>query len=251
MKKLVMSVLSKQHHDGADKQGRERQQTENCRDEDAPDRQRHAHQGHAPAARLQDRRHVVQATHREGHDEHRQGHEHQQDAPIGSRCALHDCLRWIERPACACRTAGHKEAGNQDDDRQQVDPVAEHVQEREHHVTRTAHQRDQVISKTTQEQGGQQIDHHDHAVHGDELVIILGIDKRKLVRETELQAHHRRQAKCNQANEDRSNAVLNGNDLVILAPDVLGNECLRIVVFLFVITIGDCNVRHRPDPIAC
>ena len=47
------------------------------RHEDAPHRQRHAHQRHAAAARLQHRRDVVQAAHRERDDEDRERDEHQ------------------------------------------------------------------------------------------------------------------------------------------------------------------------------
>ena len=39
--------------------------------------------------------------------------------------------------------------------------------------------------------------------------------------------------------KNSQNAILNRNDLVVLAPDVFRNKCLRIVVFDFVVTIGD------------
>ncbi len=58
-----------QHHDRSDEQRRECKQAENRRDEDAPDRERHSHQRHAATARLEHRRDIVQAAHREGDDE--------------------------------------------------------------------------------------------------------------------------------------------------------------------------------------
>ena len=70
-------VRSSSHHDGADNRARESEQAENGRDENAPDRQWHAHQRHALAARLQHGRDVVQPAHRERDNEYGQRHEHQ------------------------------------------------------------------------------------------------------------------------------------------------------------------------------
>jgi hypothetical protein len=36
---------------------------------------------------------------------------------------------------------------------------------------------------------------------------------------------------------------------MILAPDIFGDECGRIVVLYFMIPIGNCNVRHQ-NPLA-
>jgi len=55
----------------------------------------------------------------------------------------------------------------------------------------------------------------------------------------ELQPHHCGQDQGDNADEDRRDAVLHRDDLVVLAPDVLRNERLRIVMFDFVIAIGD------------
>ena len=75
-----------------------------------------------------------------------------------------------KRPACTRRTSRHEKADNQDDDRQRVDPDAQHVHEREYHIPRTELQRNKVIAESTEEQRRQQVDHHDHAVRRDELV---------------------------------------------------------------------------------
>ena len=39
--------------------------------------------------------------------------------------------------------------------------------------------------------------------------------------------------------------VLDRDDLVVLAPDVLADERLRVVSDLFVIAVGDCNESHQ------
>ncbi len=110
------------------------------------------------------------------------------------------------------------------------------------------HQRNQVVAEAAQEQCREQVDHHDHAVHGDELVIILRVNKRECVGEAQLQAHHRRQAQRDQTDKDGRHAVLDGDDLVVLAPDVLGYERLRIVMLDFMVTVCNCNVSH-PVPL--
>ena len=79
---------------------------------------------------------------------------------------------------------GHEEARHQEQHGEQVDPVAHHVDVREHHVAGAHHQRDQVVAETSQEQRGEQVDHHDHAVHGDVLQVGRRRDERERVRET-------------------------------------------------------------------
>src|SRR5690606_22857744 len=197
------------------------------------------------AARLQYGRDVVQPAHRERNDEHGERDQHENDAPVDSGRAASDGLRRIQGPAGARRAARHEETRQQDDHREQVETVAQHVHVREHHVPRAEHQRDQVVAKAAEEQRGQQVDHHDHAVHGDELVIALRGDEGEVVGETELQPHHHRQAERYDSDEDCSGCVLDCDDLVVLAPYVLGYEGLRIVVLYLVITIGDCYVCHQ------
>ena len=226
-------------------QRREGQQAEDRRHEDAPHRQRHAHQRHAAAARLQHRGHVVEAAHRERDDEDRERREHADDAPAVARRARRDRLRRIQRPAGARRTARHEEPGDEHQHREQVEPEAQHVQVREHHVPRAAHQRDEVVAETAEEQRGQQVDHHDHAVHGDVLVIVLRRDERERVGEAQLQAHQHRHHQRDQADADRDQRVLDRDDLVILAPDVLADERLGIVQRVLVVAICDCDECHR------
>ncbi len=108
-----------------------------------------------------------------------------------------------------------------------------------------AHQRDQVIAKTAEQQGSEQVNHHDHAVHGDGLVILVRRNERKGVGEAELQAHRQAQHQSNQAHRDGSQAVLYGNDFVVLAPDVLGDKCLGIMQVLLVVTVCNCNISHQ------
>ncbi len=214
----------KQHHHAGDEQRGERQQREDRGHEDAPDGQRHPHQRHALGARLQHRGHVVQATHRRSDDEDQQRHQHQDDAPVVAGRAGQDRLRRIQRPASAGRPARHEEAGQQHDHRQQVDPEAQHVQEREHHVARADHQRDQVVAEAAEKQRGQQIDHHDHAVHGHVLVVRVRVDEIEATGKAQLHPHQVRQHDADQPHDDGDDRVLHRNHLVVLAPDITRPE---------------------------
>ena len=64
------------HHDRAHKECRKGKQRKNGGNENTPDGERHAHQGHAPGSRLKNRDHVVQAAHRKANDENRQRRQH-------------------------------------------------------------------------------------------------------------------------------------------------------------------------------
>jgi hypothetical protein len=206
-----------QHHHAGDEQRREGQQRHDGGGEDAPHRQRHAHQRHPPRPPLQHGDDVVQPAHGEADDEQDQRAEHQQDAPVApARRARQDRLRRIQGPAGPGRPAGNEEPGHQHQHRQQVDPVAEHVDIGEHHVPRAQHQRDQVVAEATQEQRRQQVDHHDHPVHGDELVIAVGVDEGEVVREGQLQPHHPGQDQRHEADRQRGAGILHGDDLGVL-----------------------------------
>ena len=150
-----------------------------------------------------------------------------------ARRAGQDRLRRIERPAGAGRPAGREEARHQHQHGEQIDPVAQHVDIGEHHVARADHQRDQVVAEAAEEQRGQQIDHHDHAVHGDELVIGLGRDEGEGAGEAELQPHQPGQHQRHQADADRGAAILDGDDLGVLREDVFRPPAMRMVEFDF------------------
>ena len=121
---------------------------------------------------------------------------------------------------------GDEEAREQHDDREQVDPEAQHVHVREHHVPGAAHERNQVVAEPAEEQRRQQVDDHDHAVHGHELIIVVRRDEAEGVREADLQPHQQRQHERDEPDADRHAAVLDRDDLVVLAPDVLLDERL-------------------------
>ena len=178
-----------QHHNGRHQQGREGEQTQHGGHEDAPHAQGQPHHGQAAAAVLQHGDHIVQAPHGEGHDEHRQGNQHQHDAHIMARRSGHGGLGRIEGPACPGRPAADEETGQQNQHRQQIDPVTEHIHEREHHIPRPAHKGDQIIAEAAEEQRREQVDHHDHPVHGHGLIVETGVDEVHRVREAQLQAH--------------------------------------------------------------
>ncbi len=112
---------------------------------------------------------------------------------VGLLMSVYAALRWIKSPACAGRTTWYKKARHEQQNCAQIDPVTDHVEVGKDHVSRATHQRDQVITEPAQKQGRQKIDHHDHAVHGDELQVTVGIDKRESMWKPQLQAHHYRQ----------------------------------------------------------
>ena len=79
---------------------------------------------------------------------HRQRRQHGDDAPIGARRSGKNGLWRIERPAGA-GDAAH--AGpiteEQNHNGKQIDVVADHVDEREHHVACSKHQRNQIVAE--------------------------------------------------------------------------------------------------------
>ncbi len=221
--------LVERHHDCADEQGGKREQREDGGHEDAPHRQRQTHHRHAARTPLQHGHDVVEPAHREADDEERERNEHQDDSPIRPRGSRQNGLRRIQGPARAGGAAGHEEARHQQQHSEQIDPVAHHVDIGEHHVARADHQRNEVVAEASQEQRGEQVDHHDHAVHRDVLQVGGRRDEREHVRETELQPHDSRQHQRHQPHGNRGDRVLNGDDLGVLAPDVFADEGLRMV----------------------
>ena len=224
-----------QHHDRGDEQRRESQQRHHGSRENAPHRQGHAHQRHAARARLQHRHHVVQPAHGEADDEQDQRGQHENDAPVLPGGAGEDRLRRVQRPAGAGRPARHEEGRRQHHDCEQVDPVTQHVHIGEHHVPGADHQRDKVVAEASQEQCREQVDHHDHAVHGDELEILIGIDKGECAGKSQLQPHQPRQHQGHQPDRRRRQRVLDGDDFGVLRKDVLRPPALGVI---------ELNLRH-------
>ena len=195
---------------------------------------------------LQHRDDIVQAAHGEADDEQDQRDEHQDDAPVlAAGRAGQDGLRRVERPAGAGRPAGREEARHQHQHGEQVDPVAQHVDIGKHHVARADHQRDQVVAEAAEEQRGQQVDHHDHAVHGDELVVGFGVMKAKVPGKPS----------CRRISQDSTSAtrpmaiavprILDGDDLGVLREDVLRPPALRMVELDFRDFGGrDCHLHQ-------
>src|SRR5690606_21990008 len=132
----------------------------------------------------------------------------------------------------------NKEAGQQDDDREQIKPETQHVEEGEHHIPRSTHQWHKIVSESSQEKRCQQVDHHDHAVHGHSLIIKGWFKKADGVRKTNLQSHQNGKAQCDQSHKDCSSTILDGDYLVILTPDVFGDKAVRIMKRMRIILIG-------------
>ena len=158
---------------------------------------------------------------------------------VRSGRAVQDGLRRVQGPAGAGRPAGHEEARDQQQHGQQVEPVAEHVHVREHHVAGADHQRDQVVAEPAQEQRREQVDDHDHPVHADQLQVGARGDEGDTPREPELQPHEPREHQRHQPDRDRGHRVLDRDHLRVLAPDVLADEGLRVV------ELGLADLRSR------
>ncbi|MCY1392156.1 hypothetical protein D9M71_70180 [compost metagenome] len=79
-------------------------------------------------------------------------------------------------------------------------------------------------------------------MHGHRLVVGAGVHELQAAGEADLHAHQAGQHQGDQADEDRGQRILDGNDLVVLAPDVAGQETLRLVQ-----DIGFCmlDMGHR------
>ncbi|MGY4336676.1 hypothetical protein ACVWW3_001582 [Bradyrhizobium sp. LM2.9] len=237
-------TVEQQHH-RANEQRRECQQRHNGGGEDAPHRQGQTHQGHAAGARLQHGHHVIQPAHGEADDEQDQGGQHEHDAPFLSGRAGENRLRRVQRPAGAGGAAGHEEGRSQHQDREQVDPVTQHVHIGEDHVPCSDHQRDQVVAEASEEQCGKQIDHHDHAVHGDELEVLVGIDEGEGAGKSQLQSHQPRQHQGHETDGRGCKRVLDGDDLGVLRKDVLRPPAFRMVELDF----RHFGRRNACDPI--
>ncbi len=79
-------------------------------------------------------------------------------------------------------------------------------------------------------------------MHSDKLQVSTGVDEVKGVREPQLQPHQAREYECHQPNKYGSNPILDGNDFMILTPDIFGNKSLRIVHFVWL--VGNCHMLH-------
>src|SRR3954447_6539960 len=68
-------------------------------------------------------------------------------------------------------------------------------------------------------------------MHGDELVIALGINKGEAAREPKLQPHQPRQHEGNHSDQHCRERVLDSDDLSVLAKDVLREPAFRMIKF--------------------
>ncbi|MNE46670.1 hypothetical protein D3C80_1410200 [compost metagenome] len=69
-------------------------------------------------------------------------------------------------------------------------------------------------------------------MHGHRLIIGAGVHELDAAGEAQLHAHQAGQDQGDQADEDSRQGILNGYDLVVLAPDITGQEALGLVQLL-------------------
>ena len=234
----------KQHHHRGNEQRRESEERHDGGREDAPHGQRQTHQRHAARARLQCRHHIIQPTHGEADDEKDQGDKHQDDAPVlPAGRAGENRLRWVQGPAGAGGPARCEKARGQHQNGEQINPIAQHVHIGENHVPGADHQRDKVVAEASKEQSCEQEDHHDHAVHGDELEVLVRVDERKRSGKSQLQSHHPRQHQGHEPNCRRCQRVLDGDDFGVLRKDISGPPAFGMIE----LNIGDFGRRNVCD----
>ncbi|GBD05958.1 hypothetical protein HRbin20_01559 [bacterium HR20] len=227
------------------KERRKCKKTQDRSNDNAPDRQRHPHERHPFGAHVECSRHIVQTAHRRSNDEQRNCDEPQVLTKPRTRRCFRERTQWrIGRPSSRCCTGAHKKGNGDNNTREEVEPVAEHVQERKRHITCTDLERDEEIPKAAGENCRKQEKDHDRAVHGHEHVISWCLESATLhvcwhqephegqvvIRPCELDPEDPRHHHADKSHDQRSDHVLHGDDFVILAEDILRPETLGLVV---------------------
>ena len=139
------------------------------------------------------------------------------------RRQTHRRERRVTEPS-ALRRAAKEERRVDEQTAEEERPVRERVQPWERDVTRTDHQRDQVVEERGAERHHDEEDHRD-AVHREDLVVLLGRQD-VTVRMGELEADQQRLAPTDEEERERRDAVEDADALVVdggdPAPEALG-----------------------------
>jgi hypothetical protein len=121
--------------------------------------------------------------------------------------------RRVERPPGLRGAAVGEEARVEDDPAEEEEPVGEGVQAREGDIARSDHQRHEEVSEPGQDRHDDEEDHR-HAVHGHQLVVVLGREE-ALVRMRELGAHQHREDPA-RAEEDQARDEVEDPDPLVV-----------------------------------
>ncbi len=154
-------------------QHREGHQDHDRGDQDGPGEQGHPEHRHAGSAQTDDRGDEVDCTQDRAETSQRETEDPQVTAQAG---AVGHIRKWsVGEPAEGRRTLGCQEPGARDQTAEKVRPVGEHVEPWERHIWRADLDRHEGVGESGEQRSREQ-QQHDRAVHGEQLVVLLGAD---------------------------------------------------------------------------
>src|SRR6185312_6946576 len=185
--------------------------------------------------------------------------------------------RWISRPPGNRRPALNEERREQDYQAHKRDPEREHVQDRECHIARAELNRQDVIPEAGERHGGQEEENHDRAVEREQRKIKfgrhhaagkarwkqMGEERRRRIRPRQTHAHHHRKRGAQDGGEQAEQYVLNADDLVVRAENVLTDEAgglgvdgsvlhyWALLAFSHALKSASDNTRNRARILKC
>ncbi len=173
-----------------------------------------------------------------GQDRREAGDEHAERRRDDVGVRRRRAVRRVERPAGVDAAADHR--GEREDAADPVDIQAEQVDARERQVLGADHRRDQEVAEHRGNRRDQEEEHHDHAVHREELVVGVRRDEVPLRRRQLETDAHREQAAQQEHHRDRDQ-VHDRDPLVVLGQQ----PRLQAVAVVQVMTLGNLEcVEH-------
>jgi hypothetical protein len=222
-------AVGDQHGDGT-RQHRDRQQQQERRHQHRPDEQRHAVQGHARGAHVEDRGDEVDRAEQGADAGQMQGE--QRAVHADPRLERGVGQRRIQRPAGA--RFAQQQAGQDQHEGRRQQPEADVIQARERHVRRADHQRDEPVAEAADQRWHDREEDHDQAVRRDDGVPFLARGDDGPAGMLELGAHDDRQQQPDQAGADREDQIEGADILVVRAEQPALREAGIMPVLLMI-----------------
>ena len=170
-----------------------------------------AEHGHPRRPSREGRRHEVDRPEDACHARQPEPHD-PQVGPEGGRIRQLG-VRRVAGPPDVGGAARSEVTGDDDQPAEQEQPERQGVEPRKDHVGRADLQRDQVVRQAGHGRGGEQ-QHHDRAVHREQLVVALLVDQLE-PRHRELAADHEREQAAEQEEPERGSQVQQPDPLVV------------------------------------
>ncbi len=210
-----------------------------------PGEDRHLHQRHARRAQFDDGRDQVDARQRRSDTRDLQAPDVIVDADAGTIIGARQ--RRIGKPSGA-REFADEQRHHDDHGTGRRHPEREIVEERKGDVARADLQRHDIVHQAGDEGHGHEED-HDHAMCGEDLVVVMRIEIALVAVEGDrlLQAHHDRVGKAAQQHDERQDHVHDADLLVIDTGKPLGPEVAPEPVFRDQRQDGDAADRHGDE----